>query len=65
MLCRSISSALTQDNVAGKQKRLKQAKEEAQTEVDAYKSEREKLYKEHETKVRTNEFVLCMLYVVD
>jgi len=31
-----------------KQKRLKQAKEEAQSEVDAYRQEREGIYKQHE-----------------
>ena len=37
--------------VVGKQKRLKQAKEEAQSEVESYKAEREKQYKELEAKV--------------
>ena len=32
-----------------KQKRLKQAKDEAQAEVEAYRSEREATYKERET----------------
>ena len=35
----------------GKARRLKQAKEEAQSEIDAYRKERERLYIEHEKKV--------------
>jgi len=34
-----------------KVKRLKQAKEEATAEIEAYKNEREKLYREHESKI--------------
>ena len=37
---------------SGKARRLKQAKEEAQAEVDAYRKERERQYQEHEKKVR-------------
>ena len=36
---------------AGKARRLKQAKEEATAEIDAYKNERERQYREHESKV--------------
>ena len=36
---------------AGKARRLKQAKEEAQAEVEAYRKERERQYQEHEKKV--------------
>ena len=36
---------------SGKARRLKQAKEEAQAEVEAYRQERERLYKDHENKV--------------
>lgn len=38
--------------VPGKARRLKQAKEEAQAEIDAYKTQREKQYREHENSVR-------------
>lgn len=38
---------------AGKARRLKQAKEEAQAEVEAYRKERERQYQEHEKKVST------------
>jgi len=34
-----------------KARRLKQAKEEATAEIDAYKAEREKQYREHESKI--------------
>ena len=37
--------------LTGKARRLKQAKEEAQAEVEAYRRERERQYKEHEQKV--------------
>lgn len=43
---------------------MKQAKEEAQAEVEAYKSEREKLYKEHETKVRIDKFAPPVCYML-
>jgi V-type H+-transporting ATPase subunit G len=36
---------------AGKARRLKQAKEEAQQEIETYRQECEKQYKEHEAKV--------------
>jgi V-type H+-transporting ATPase subunit G len=36
---------------AGKARRLKQAKEEAQAEIEKYKQQRENTYKEHEQKV--------------
>ena len=35
----------------GKARRLKQAKEEAQAEIEAYRQERERQYREHEAKV--------------
>jgi Vacuolar (H+)-ATPase G subunit len=35
----------------GKQKRLKQAKEEAQDEIEKYRQERERQFKEFEAKV--------------
>ncbi|XP_064616653.1 V-type proton ATPase subunit G-like [Liolophura sinensis] len=34
-----------------KARRLKQAKEEAQAEIDAYKAQREKQYREHENSI--------------
>lgn len=36
----------------GKQKRLKQAKDEATDEIEKYRGEREKQFKEFESKVR-------------
>ena len=39
--------------IVGKARRLKQAKEEAQAEVEAYRKERERQYQDHEKKVRT------------
>ncbi len=36
----------------GKARRLKQAKEEAQSEIEAYRLEREKQFKEFESKVQ-------------
>jgi V-type H+-transporting ATPase subunit G len=36
---------------SGKQRRLKQAKEEAQDEIERYRSDREKTFKEFEAKV--------------
>ena len=38
----------------GKARRLKQAKEEAQAEIEAYRQERERQYREHEAKVAKN-----------
>ncbi len=38
--------------LTGKARRLKQAKEEAQAEVENYRQDREKQYKEHENKVQ-------------
>lgn len=38
-------------SIAGKQKRLKQAKEEAQDEIEKYRQERERQFKEFEAKV--------------
>jgi len=37
--------------VTGKARRLKQAKEEAQQEIEAYRQDCEKQYREHEAKV--------------
>jgi V-type H+-transporting ATPase subunit G len=37
--------------ILGKARRLKQAKEEAQSEIEAYRQEREKQFKEFESKV--------------
>lgn len=37
--------------LSGKARRLKQAKEEAQAEVEQYRQERERQYKVHEQKV--------------
>lgn len=37
--------------IKGKQKRLKQAKEEAQDEIEKYRQERERQFKEFEAKV--------------
>lgn len=37
-------------NVLGKQKRLKQAKEEAQDEIEKYRKERERQFREFEAK---------------
>ena len=39
-------------STTGKARRLKQAKEEAQAEVEAYKRERERQYRENEAKVK-------------
>lgn len=39
-------------NFAGKQRRLKQAKEEAQEEIEKYRLERDRQFKEFEAKVR-------------
>ena len=39
------------DVLAGKARRLKQAKEEAQQEIEVYRQECEKQYREHEAKV--------------
>lgn len=39
-------------NYAGKQRRLKQAKEEAQEEIEKYRLERDRQFKEFEAKVR-------------
>ena len=38
-------------NVSGKARRLKQAKEEAQAEIEVYRAEREKQFKDFESKV--------------
>ena len=38
-------------HISGKAMRLKQAKEEAQAEIEAYRQERERQYREHEAKV--------------
>ena len=38
---------------AGKARRLKQAKEEAHAEVEAYRLEREREYKDHERTVKS------------
>lgn len=40
-----------QRNYAGKQRRLKQAKEEAQEEIEKYRLERDRQFKEFEAKV--------------
>jgi len=37
--------------ILGKARRLKQAKEEAQSEIEAYRQEREKQFKDFESKV--------------
>lgn len=39
------------NNIKGKQRRLKQAKEEAHEEIERYQKEREKQFKEFEAKV--------------
>ena len=39
--------------VPGKARRLKQAKEEAQGEIEQYRAEREKQFKEREAEVRS------------
>ena len=44
--------------ILGKARRLKQAKEEAQSEIEAYRQEREKQFKEFESKVN---IILCYL----
>lgn len=47
-----IHRFVQQENTClGKARRLKQAKEEAQAEVEAYRQERERDYKDHERKV--------------
>lgn len=40
------------DRIAGKQRRLKQAKEEAQEEIEKYRTERDRQFKEFEAKVK-------------
>lgn len=40
----------------GKQRRLKQAKEEAQEEIERYRQERERQFKEFEAKVSKSQF---------
>lgn len=40
-------------SLLGKQRRLKQAKEEAQDEIEKYRAERERQFKEFEAKVIT------------
>ena len=42
----------------GKARRLKQAKEEAQQEIEVYRQDCEKQYREHEAKVSTR---LCLV----
>ena len=49
--CGVIVLVYNKSIVEGKARRLKQAKEEAQAEVEQYRQEREKQYKNHEQKV--------------
>lgn len=48
----SIDFFLSCDRIAGKQRRLKQAKEEAQEEIEKYRTERDRQFKEFEAKVK-------------
>jgi hypothetical protein len=43
-------------NFTGKTRRLKQAKDEATEEIEKYRAEREKQFKEFETKVDIRKF---------
>lgn len=45
--------------ILGKAQRLKQAKEEAQAEIEAYRQERERQYRDHEARVFT--YILILL----
>jgi hypothetical protein len=45
----------------GKQKRLKQAKDEATEEIEKYRAEREKQFKEFESKVRDRPLIILNL----
>jgi hypothetical protein len=47
---------------AGKANRLKQAKKEADTEINNYKAERERQYKDYESKVCTMRNVFYIYY---
>ena len=50
--CCSLKSwNLAHLSVSGKAKRLKEAKEEAHAEIEAYRQKREKEFREHESKV--------------
>lgn len=49
-----VLSVLMQPSVAGKARRLKQAKEEAQAEIEKFRLEREQQYKQYEAKVGFN-----------
>lgn len=53
-------------HVSGKQRRLKQAKEEAQDEIERYRQERDRQFKEFESKVNSSvqfpRFFLCVIY---
>lgn len=56
--------------IIGKQKRLKQAKEEAQEEIERYRQERERQFKEFEAKVSFScvvswFLILCIFYQLD
>lgn len=43
----------------GKQRRLKQAKEEAQEEIEKYRLKRDRQFKEFEAKIEENAMYLC------
>lgn len=51
ILIETTIQTLCLNNFLGKQRRLKQAKEEAQDEIEKYRAERERQFKEFEAKV--------------
>lgn len=49
---------------AGKQRRLKQAKEEAQEEIEKYRLERDRQFKEFEAKVCSYHEIVVMIIII-
>ncbi len=49
--------------IAGKARRLKQAKDEAQAEIDKFKQERERQFKEYEAKVSNDLFTDDQIFI--
>lgn len=47
--------------ILGKARRLKQAKEEAQDEIEKYRQEREKQFKEFEIKVKVIDYLTNLI----
>lgn len=50
--------------IAGKARRLKQAKEEAQDEIEKYRQEREKQFRDFEAKVSIIIFLYAEIFVI-